>query len=143
MAGLCARHAVVRDNVAVDVVQLQSKSAAPNGAFWTATLPPGGSGPRCHQDLLFENNTVDSGPGPAFALAGVGGVSLRGNRVTQCDPRVAGFAAVTRSDRVEAFYEGDWVPIESFVRQVPITLQSIPHSDKVQSTCFSLCSKTL
>ena len=85
--GLCARHAVVTRNSAVDVNQLYTSGDAPNGAFWTASLPPRASsvGTACHQDLLFESNSVDSGPHSAYSIRGAERVGIAHADVTTCD----------------------------------------------------------
>ena len=99
--GLCARHAIFRANVVLDVVQLAEHSDAPDftptGALWANVAPSvvgtkrtlGGA--RCHRDLLFESNSIDSGPHPTMKLYDVDGAHLRNNRITRC-----GSAAVSQ-----------------------------------------------
>lgn len=99
--GLCARSAVVRRNVVEDVMQLASHGAPPlfdpNGAFWASTMPRQqpvdpeappmvgpGVGIPCHQDLLYSNNTVSSGPHSVVQLYAASGVRVEGNTVTRC-----------------------------------------------------------
>ena len=65
----------------------------PNGAFWTSTMPSQsadsegtvpGIGIPCHQDLLFSNNTVISGPHPIVQLYATSDVLVEKNHVTRC-----------------------------------------------------------
>ena len=71
----------------MDVNQLYTSGDAPNGAFWTASLPPRASsaGTACHQDVLFESNTVNSGPHSAYSIQGAEGVGITNGDVTTCD----------------------------------------------------------
>ena len=95
--GLCARSAVVRRNVVEDVMQLANHGApphfGPNGAFWASTMPRqqpaadgkgAGAGIPCHQDLLYSNNTVSSGPHPVVQLYAASGVRVERTKVTRC-----------------------------------------------------------
>jgi hypothetical protein len=75
--GLCARHALVRDNLVLDTGRLVSGTVdgIPNGPFWTGVMPGGkggaGSTNQCHQDVRFSGNAIFTGPAPLFKLGGV------------------------------------------------------------------------
>ena len=97
--GLCARSAVVRRNRAIDVHQLSTNGANQPGAFFTWVLPSGG-GKACHRDLLFANNTVDSGPHPLASLSGTSDVVFADNQFSRCADD--GYSALEVWDDVDA-----------------------------------------
>jgi len=81
--GLCARHALVANNFAQDVNQLNAHQ--PRQPFWTSVLSPAVTSVPCHKDVAFIGNTIDSGPATAFSPDACESCSIVGNTITQCD----------------------------------------------------------
>ena len=91
--GLCARSAVVRRNTVTDVCQLANHGSAPNfdpnAAFWTNIQPRqtgagAAAGIPCHQDLLFSDNSVASGPHSVVQLYASSNVRIERTVATRC-----------------------------------------------------------
>jgi hypothetical protein len=80
--GLFAQTVLFRNNTVRDVCQL-SRGAAP---IWTSVpRPDRSSAPALvHRDVMIENNSFDTGPGPTFWLSDVSDVVITGNAITYC-----------------------------------------------------------